>query len=90
MQIFLRAKTLHYFFLTLIELSAKSIYYLLFSLNLLVAKEKWKYPVPIPNLVVKHFIADNTAGSPGGNVGRCQLLSIYSSLYLFTYLKVFR
>ena len=31
-------------------------------------------PSPIPNLVVKHFIADNTAGSPGGNVGRCQLI----------------
>jgi len=31
----------------------------------------------IPNLEVKHFIADNTAGSPGGNVGRCQLLSFY-------------
>ena len=34
-------------------------------------------PSSIPNLEVKHFIADNTAGSPGGNVGRCQLLSFY-------------
>ena len=31
-------------------------------------------PSPISNLVVKLSIADNTAGSPGGNVGRCQLL----------------
>ncbi len=30
-------------------------------------------PSSIPNLEVKHFIADNTAGSPCGNVGRCQL-----------------
>ena len=30
-------------------------------------------PSPIPNLEVKHFIADNTAGSPCGNVSRCQL-----------------
>ena len=35
-------------------------------------------PSPIPNLEVKHFCADNTAGSPCGNVGRCQLLSFYS------------
>ena len=35
-------------------------------------------PSPIPNLEVKHFIADNTAGSPCGNVSRCQLLSIVS------------
>ncbi len=34
-------------------------------------------PSPIPNLEVKHFIADNTAGSPCGNVGRCQLLSLF-------------
>ena len=34
-------------------------------------------PSSIPNLEVKHFIADNTAGSPCGNVGRCQLLSFY-------------
>ncbi len=34
-------------------------------------------PSSIPNLEVKHFCADNTAGSPCGNVGRCQLLSIY-------------
>ena len=39
-------------------------------------------PSPIPNLEVKHFIADNTAGSPGGNVGRCQLLSFFKSLAL--------
>ena len=41
-------------------------------------------PSPIPNLEVKHFIADNTAGSPCGNVSRCQLLSIVSQKdYLF-------
>ena len=45
-------------------------------------------PRPIPNLEVKHFIADNTAGSPGGNVGRCQLLSFLNSLAFYTF-KVF-
>ena len=35
-------------------------------------------PSSISNLEVKLFIADNTAGSPCGNVGRCQLLSIYT------------
>ena len=36
-------------------------------------------PSSISNLEVKLFIADNTAGSPCGNVGRCQLLSIYTT-----------
>ena len=30
-------------------------------------------PSPIPNLEVKHFIADNTAVFNCGNVSRCQL-----------------
>ena len=44
-------------------------------------------PSPIPNLEVKHFCADNTAGPPCGNVGRCQLLSIYKA-YLYQLLLV--
>ena len=39
-------------------------------------------PSSIPNLEVKHIIADNTAGFPGGNVGRCQLFRIFMKLYL--------
>ena len=35
-------------------------------------------PSSISNLEVKLFIADNTAGSPCGNVGHCQLLSIFT------------
>ena len=47
------------------------------SLNFAGGYREVEIPSPIPNLEVKHFIADNTAGSPGGNVGRCQLLSFY-------------
>ena len=56
--------------------SALSLIYL--SLNFAGGYREVEIPSPIPNLEVKHFIADNTAGSPGGNVGRCQLLSIAS------------
>ena len=34
-------------------------------------------PSSISNLEVKLLIADNTAGSPGGNVGRRQLLRCF-------------
>ena len=44
-------------------------------------------PSPIPNLEVKHFIADNTAGSPCGNVSRRQLLS-FLSLYPTTIFSI--
>ena len=54
---------------------AFSLIYL--SLNFAGGYREVEIPSPIPNLEVKHFIADNTAGSPGGNVGRCQLLSFY-------------
>ena len=36
-------------------------------------------PSPIPNLEVKHFIADNTAPFGSGNVGRCQLESLFKA-----------
>ena len=49
------------------------------SLNFAGGYREVEIPSPIPNLEVKHFIADNTAGSPGGNVGRCQLLSFYKA-----------
>ena len=57
--------------------------FLLFTLNFAGGYREVEIPSPIPNLEVKHFIADNTAGSPGGNVGRCQLLSFLLSFYLF-------
>ena len=50
------------------------------TLNFAGGYREVEIPSPIPNLEVKHFIADNTAGSPGGNVGRCQLLSFYSKI----------
>ena len=63
--------------------SAFSLIY--FTLNFAGGYREVEIPSPIPNLEVKHFIADNTAGSPGGNVGRCQLLSFfYIQLNLFT------
>ena len=61
------------------------------TLNFAGGYREVEIPSPIPNLEVKHFIADNTAGSPGGNVGRCQLLSFFINK-AFTYLylqKVF-
>ncbi len=42
---------------------------ILLILNFVSGYREVEIPSPIPNLVVKHFIADNTAGSPGGNVG---------------------
>ena len=39
-------------------------------------------PSSIPNLEVKHIIADNTAKFLGGNVGRCQLFRVFNKLYL--------
>ena len=78
-------KTLTLFFLnSSLELSVKNILHLVlpyvllfFTLNFAGGYREVEIPSPIPNLEVKHFIADNTAGSPGGNVGRCQLLSFY-------------
>ena len=55
------------------------MFFLFFTLNFAGGYREVEIPSPIPNLEVKHFIADNTAGYPGGNVGRCQLLS-----FLFT------
>ena len=97
--IFLTAKTLTLFFLnSSIELSVKWIYWFItgftfhLSLNFAGGYREVEIPSPIPNLEVKHFIADNTAGSPGGNVGRCQLLSfLHKSFYLFILpLSIFR
>ena len=76
-------KALTLFFLnSSLELSVKNILHLVlpyvplfFTLNFAGGYREVEIPSPIPNLEVKHFIADNTAGSPGGNVGRCQLLS---------------
>ena len=51
---------------------------ILLSLNFAGGYREVEIPSPIPNLEVKHFIADNTAGSPSGNVGRCQLLSFFT------------
>lgn len=90
MNIFLSAyKTLTLFFLnSSLELSVKSILHLVlpyvplfFTLNFAGGYREVEIPSPIPNLEVKHFIADNTAGSPGGNVGRCQLLSFLLKLF---------
>ena len=90
MNIFLSAyKTLTLFFLnSSLELSVKNILHLVlpyvplfFTLNFAGGYREVEIPSPIPNLEVKHFIADNTAGSPGGNVGRCQLLSFYIKLF---------
>ena len=57
------------------------MFFLFFTLNFAGGYREVEIPSPIPNLEVKHFIADNTAGSPGGNVGRCQLLSFYIKLF---------
>lgn len=90
MNIFLSAyKTLTLFFLnSSLELSVKNILHLVlpyvplfFTLNFAGGYREVEIPSPIPNLEVKHFIADNTAGSPGGNVGRCQLLSFLLKLF---------
>ena len=60
------------------------------TLNFAGGYREVEIPSPIPNLEVKHFIADNTAGSPGGNVGRCQLLSLLIKAFTYLYLqKVF-
>ena len=63
------------------EQNFSSAFFLIyFTLNFAGGYREVEIPSPIPNLEVKHFIADNTAGSPGGNVGRCQLLSFYSKI----------
>ena len=86
-------KTLTLFFLnSSLELSVKSntylfYVYLLFTLNFAGGYREVEIPSPIPNLEVKHFIADNTAGSPGGNVGRCQLLSLLIKAFTYSYFK---
>ena len=92
MSIFLRAKTLTLFFLnSSLELSVKNTEFILlfFTLNFAGGYREVEIPSPIPNLEVKHFIADNTAGSPGGNVGRCQLLIFYISFFLFILFEYF-
>ena len=68
------------------------MFFLFFTLNFAGGYREVEIPSPIPNLEVKHFIADNTAGYPGGNVGRCQLLSfLHKSFYLFILpLSIFR
>ena len=51
------------------------------SLNFAGGYREVEIPSSIPNLEVKHFIADNTAGSPGGNVGHRQLFKfLFQSL----------
>ena len=57
------------------------MFFLFFSLNFAGGYREVEIPSPIPNLEVKHFIADNTAGYPGGNVGRCQLLSFFTKAF---------
>ena len=71
------------------EQNFSSAFFLIyFTLNFAGGYREVEIPSPIPNLEVKHFIADNTAGSPGGNVGRCQLLSFFQSFFLFELFKV--
>ena len=57
------------------------------TLNFAGGYREVEIPSPIPNLEVKHFIADNTAGYPGGNVGRCQLLSLLIKAFTYSYFK---
>lgn len=65
------------------EQNFSSAFFLIyFTLNFAGGYREVEIPSPIPNLEVKHFIADNTAGSPGGNVGRCQLLVFILKLIL--------
>ena len=62
------------------------MFFLFFTLNFAGGYREVEIPRPIPNLEVKHFIADNTAGSPGGNVGRCQLLSfLFTKAFTYSY-----
>ena len=68
--------------------SAFSLIY--FTLNFAGGYREVEIPSPIPNLEVKHFIADNTAGSPGGNVGRCQLLSFYKAFFYLNFYSSLR
>ena len=44
-----------------------------FTLNFAGGYREVEIPSPIPNLEVKHFIADNTAEFLSGNVSRCIL-----------------
>ena len=55
-----------------LELRIKNILYV-FTSQFAGGYREVEIPSPIPNLEVKHFIADNTAGFPCGNVSRCQL-----------------
>lgn len=61
-------------------MSNEYIFYNMLITHIAGGNREVEIPSPIPNLEVKHFIADNTAGFPCGNVGRCQLLSFYSKL----------
>ena len=74
-------------------MSTKHIFYNMFDTHIAGGFSEVEIPSPIPNLEVKHFCADNTAGSPCGNVGRCQLLSFYTKLHSFQhwldYVKLF-
>ena len=66
------------------EQNFSSAFFLIyFTLNFAGGYREVEIPSPIPNLEVKHFIADNTAGSPGGNVGRCQLLSFFTKAFSY-------
>ena len=56
-------------------MSNEYIFYNMLITHIAGGNREVEIPSPIPNLEVKHFIADNTAGSPCGNVSRRQLLS---------------
>ena len=62
------------------NVSKEYTFYSIFFTHIAGGYREVEIPSPIPNLEVKHFIADNTAGFTCGNVGRCQLLSIFIKL----------
>ena len=71
-------------------MSNEYIFYNMLITHIAGGNREVEIPSPIPNLEVKHFIADNTAGFPCGNVGRCQLLSLLKLLSILTSLSYFR
>ena len=62
---------------------SSAFFLIYFTLNFAGGYREVEIPSPIPNLEVKHFIADNTARYPGGNVGRCQLLSFFTKAFSY-------
>ena len=58
-------------------MSTEQTYYSLFDTHIAGGFSEVEIPSPIPNLEVKHFCADNTAGPPCGNVGRRQLFESF-------------